>query len=177
MITVLAAIFAAVTFPGVIVRESAHLALVRLEKLAIFEVRFLQLKPPFGYVQYERTQRYGAALLCTLGPFLLNSALCLAFCVAAFLPVWLHVYDPLAWVFYWLGVSLGVHALPARDELEHLWKLTPAAIRRGNVLGVVALPLLAALRALDWGRALWADGAYGVALSVLAPWGLFRLLA
>ena len=178
MIAVLAAIFAAVTFPGVVVREATHLFLVRRAKLAIFEVRFLQLKPPFGYVHHEHSRHYLASFFEVLGPFLLNSALCAAFCVAAYLPVWeLRIYDPLAWLFYWLGLSLGMHALPATEELKHLWQLTPGALKRANPLAVLALPLLALTRLIDAGRVVLADMAYGVALGLLLPLALFRLLA
>src|SRR5262245_23054266 len=44
-----------------------------------------------------------------MGPFVINSALCVLFCSAAFLPVWvLNIKDPLSWFFYWLGLSIGM---------------------------------------------------------------------
>jgi hypothetical protein len=175
---VLGAILVAVTFPGVIVREGAHLFFCRSFHLAIFEVRFLGLKRPFGHVQHERARSFGAALAETLGPFCLNAGLCVMFATAAFLPVWeLKIYDPLAYVFYWLGFSFGVHAFPARADLRHLWELTPAAAGRGNVLAVLAYPLVALLYLIDFARPFWADALFGVALAALAPPALFQLLA
>lgn len=174
---VLATLLTILTFPGVVVRVAVQLALCRSFKLAIFEVRFLQLKPPFGYVHYERSERFVEEACVTLVPFLLNSALCLLFCAAAYLPLWeLKVFDPLAYVFYWLGLSLGMHALPLRGDLRHFWRVTVAAAKRGNPLAIVTLPLLAAIRLIDLGRVLLADMAYGVALGLLLPLGVFRFL-
>lgn len=175
--SVLGAILAAVTFPGVIVREGAHLLLCRTFHLAVFEVRFLGLKRPFGSVQHEPARHFGAALAETLGPFCLNTALCVMFSTAAFLPVWeLKIYDPMAYVFYWLGLSFGVHAFPARADLRHLWELTPGAAKRGNLLALASYPLVALLYLVDFARAFWADTAFGIAVGVLAPPALFHLL-
>jgi hypothetical protein len=166
----------ALTFPGVMVREAAHLFFCRLFKLAIFDVRFLELNPPFGHVQHEHPNHFWAAAVETLGPFFLNSGLCILFCWAVFLPVWeLRIFDPLAYLFYWLGFSMGVHALPSTDDLKHLWTLTPAAARRGNVLALLLLPVVGALRALEFARALWPGAAYAVALGVGVPLALVRL--
>jgi hypothetical protein len=175
---ILATLLTIVTFPGVVLRVAVQLALCRSFRLAIFEVRFLQLKPPFGYVHYERSERFFEEACVTLVPFLFNSGLCLLFCAAAYLPLWeLKIFDPLAYLFYWLGLSLGMHALPLRGDLRHFWRVTAAAAKRGNPLAMLTFPLLAAIRLVDLGRVLLADMAYGVALGVLLPLGVFRLLA
>ncbi len=175
---VLATLLTILTFPGVVLRVAVQLALCRSFKLAIFEVEFLQLKPPFGYVHYERSERFFEEACVTLLPFLVNSALCLLFCGAAFLPLWeLKIFDPLAYVFYWLGLSLGMHALPLRGDLRHFWRVTAAASKRGNPLAILTFPLLALIRLVDLGRLLLADMAYGVVLGLGVPFALFRLLA
>jgi len=169
MIT-LGIILTALTFPGVMVREAAHLMFVRIAKLAIFDVRFLELAPPFGHVQHEHSNHFGAALLETLGPFAINSALCVLFCWSVFLPVWqLRIFDPLAYLFYWLGLSMGIHALPGAADIKHLWKLAPPAAKRGNLLALLTLPLLGTLRLLEPLRALWPGVAYALALAIAAP--------
>ncbi len=103
----------ALTFPGVMVREAAHLFFCRLFKLAIFDVRFLELNPPFGHVQHEHPNHFWAAAVETLGPFFLNSVLCILFCWAVFLPVWeLRIFDPLARaaIYRRLEAPMGPHA-------------------------------------------------------------------
>jgi len=168
----LGVVFTTLTFPGVMVREAAHLFFVRWAELAIFEVRFLSLTPPYGYVHHEPSPRFGIALVEILGPFLVNSGLCLLFCSAAYLPIFaLQIWDPLAWGFYWLGLSLGVQAFPACEELKHLWGLAG----RAGALAVVSYPLLALLMGLSALRPV-ADRAFGVALGLLVPIALYRFL-
>lgn len=168
----LGVVFTTLTFPGVMVREAAHLFFVRWARLAIFEVRFLSLKPPYGYVRHEPSPRFALALVEVLGPFFVNSALCLLFCSTAYLPAFaLQIWDPLAWFFYWLGLSFGVQAFPAREELRHLWKLAS----RGGALAIVMYPLLALLLGLSALRPV-GDRAFGLALGLLLPMLAFRLL-
>ncbi len=94
-----------VTFPGVIVHEAAHLLFCRLEKLAVFEVCFFRVGNPAGYVIHEASDDFKAMFMVGMGPFFLNSALCVLFCSAAFMPVWeLGIADPLAYFLYWLGL-------------------------------------------------------------------------
>ena len=91
------------TFPGVIIHEAAHLLFCRIFKLAVFEVCFFRVGNPAGYVIHERTDSFAAAFFVSIGPFMVNSLLCVLFCTTAFLPVWeLNVSDPLAFFFYWL---------------------------------------------------------------------------
>jgi hypothetical protein len=177
MIT-LGILLTAVTFPGAMVREAAHLLFCRLLKLAIFDVRFLELNPPFGHVQHEHSNHFGAAALETLAPFFINTLLCLLFCWAAFLPVWeLRIFDPQSYLFYWLGFSMGMHALPSAGDLQHLWKLTPAAAKRGNVLALLALPIVGPLRGVEFARAFWPGILYAAAIGVALPLALVRVAA
>ena len=111
-------------------------------------------------------------------PFVVNKVLCVVFCTAAFLPVWeLRVTDPPAYFFYWLGLSIGMHAFPSTTDLSHLWKAAPTLAKKDNLLAIVSLPLCAVLVVLNYGRVIWADLGYGVAVGVLGPIAVFRALA
>jgi hypothetical protein len=59
--------------------------------------------------------------LLAVGPFLLNSLLCLAFCFPAHVParIFDHV-NVLPMVQMWLGVSIGMHAFPSTQDLQNL---------------------------------------------------------
>ena len=110
-----------------------------------------------------------------MGPFFLNTLLCVLFCTAAFLPVWeLKVNDPLAYFFYWLGFSIGMHAFPSTTDLSHLWKAAPELAKKGNWLAILSLPLCAILVVPNYGRVIWADLGYGLAVGVLGPVAIFR---
>jgi hypothetical protein len=100
------------------------------------------------------------------------------FCSAAFLPVWeLKVVDPLAYFFYWLGLSIGMHAFPSTTDLSHLWAAAPTLAKKGNLLAIVSLPLAGLLVVLNYARVIWADLGYGIAVGILGPLAIFRLLA
>jgi hypothetical protein len=165
------------TFPGVIVHEAAHMLFCRWNRLAVFEVVFFQFKDPAGYVIHEEPKGFNASFFVSMGPFLVNTALCILFCTAAFLPVWeLGVRDPVPYFFYWLGLSIGMHAFPSTVDLDHVFQRAPEAARKGNVLAILSYPLVAILYVLNLGRFFWADLLYGIAVGILVPLALFRAL-
>jgi hypothetical protein len=171
-------VIALLTFPGVIVHETGHFFFCRLFRLAVFDVCFFRLGSPAGYVIHERTDNFKALFFVSMGPFFVNTLLCMVFCTAAFLPVWeLKTQDPLAYFFYWLGLSIGMHAFPSKDDLSNIWDLAPEKAKHGNVLAVISLPLIAILYVLNYARIVWADLGYGIAVGILGPIALFRALA
>ena len=166
------------TFPGVIVHEAAHFLFCRVFRLAVFDVCFFRVGNPAGYVIHEKSTNFRATFFVTMGPFLLNTALCVLFCSAAFLPVWeLEVPDPTAYFFYWLGLSIGMHAFPSTDDLKILWELAPGEARKLNPLALLSLPLIAILYPLNYARVIWADLGYGIAVGILGPLAIFKALA
>lgn len=168
---------ALVTFPGVIVHEFGHLFFCKLFKLKVYDVCFFQFKNPTGYVIHESTDNFTQLFFICMGPFFANTLLCILFCTAAFLPVWeLKVIDPLAWFFYWLGLSIGMHAFPSTTDLSHLWRVAPARAKKGNFLAILSLPLAGILVVLNYARVIWADLGYGIAVGVLVPIAIFKYL-
>ena len=171
-------VIALLTFPGVIVHETGHFFFCRLFRLGVFDVCFFRFGNPAGYVIHERTDNFKALFFVSMGPFFVNTLLCMVFCTAAFLPVWeLKMQDPLAYFFYWLGLSIGMHAFPSKDDLSNIWALAPEKAKHGNVLAVISLPLIAILYVLNYARIVWADLGYGIAVGILGPIALFRALA
>lgn len=163
------------TFPGVIVHEAAHLLFCRFSKLAVFEACYFRFGNPAGYVIHEQTSDFTKSFLVSMGPFFVNTALCVFFCFAAFLPVWVfEARDPIAWFFYWLGLSIGMHSFPSTTDLSHIWKLAPAEAKKGNMLAIVSFPVLALLYPLNFLRVVWADLGYGLAVGILAPLAIFK---
>jgi len=171
-------VIAIATFPGVIVHETAHLFFCRIFKLAVYDVCFFRFGNPAGYVIHERTNNFRALFFVSMGPFLVNTVLCILFFTAAFLPVWvLKVDDYLAYFFYWLGLSIGMHAFPSTGDLSNLWQVAPALAKIGNVWAVLSVPLIGLLYVLNFGRIVWADLGYGIAVGILGPLAIFRALA
>ena len=171
-------IIALLTFPGVILHEAAHLFFCRLFNLQVYDLCLLRFGNPAGYVIHEKTENFTALFFVNIGPFISNTLLCMVFCSAAVLPFWRpRLSDPMALFLYWLGLSIGMHAIPSSADLSNLWEMAPARAKQGNVLAIASLPLIAMLYVLNVGRVLWADLAYGIAVGVLGPMALFRLLA
>ncbi len=177
MIIIPGFVIALFTFPGVIIHEAAHLLFCRITGLAVFDVCFFQLKNPAGYVIHEQTDNFTKTFLVSMGPFFINTFLCILFCTAAFLPVWeLKIDDYLAYFIYWLGISIGMHAFPSTTDLSHIWKLAPRYVKQGNVLAILSYPIVAILYPLNFLRIIWADLGYGIAVGVLAPLAIFKAL-
>lgn len=171
-------VIAALTFPGVIIHEAGHLFFCRLFKLQVFDVRFFRFGNPAGYVIHQQTENFTATFFVSMGPFFANTLLCIVFCSAAFLPVWeLKVFDPLAYFFYWLGLSIGMHAFPSTQDLSNLWHMAPDLAKKGNPLAILSLPLAGLLVVANYARVVWADLGYGILVGVLGPIAIFKALA
>jgi hypothetical protein len=171
-------VIAALTFPGVIIHEAAHLFFCRLFKLQVFDVCFFRFGNPAGYVVHQQSENFTAQFFVSMGPFFANTLLCIVFCSAAFLPVWeLKVFDPLAYFFYWLGLSIGMHAFPSTQDLSHLWDQAPALAKQGNPLAILSLPLAGLLVVANYARVVWADLGYGILVGVLGPIAIFKAFA
>jgi len=170
-------IISLLTFPGVIVHEAAHQLFCRISRLAVFEVCYFRWGNPAGYVVHEATPDFYKSFLVSMGPFFVNTLLCVVFCSAAFVPIWeLDVFDPLAYFFYWLGLSIGMHAFPSTHDLKGMWQLMPAAAKRFNLLAILSYPLVGVLYVLNFARVVWADLGYGIAVGILAPLAILRAL-
>src|SRR5215469_17008213 len=171
-------VIAMLTFPGVIIHEAAHLFFSKLFRLQVYNVCFLRFGNPAGFVIHEKTENFTALFFVSMGPFLGNTLLCAIFSTAAFLPVWeLKVFDPLAYFFYWLGLSIGMHAFPSTGDLANMWRLAPRQAKRGNLLAILSLPLIGILVVLNYARVVWADLGYGIAVGILGPIAIFRALS
>ena len=142
------------------------------------KVCFFRFGNPAGYVAHQQTENFTAQFFISMGPFFVNTLLCVIFCSAAFLPVWeLKVFDPLAYFFYWLGLSIGMHAFPSTQDLSHLWDRAPSLAKKGNLLAILSLPLAGLLVIANYARVVWADLGYGILVGVLAPIAIFKALA
>jgi hypothetical protein len=170
-------VISAITFPGVIVHEAAHMLFCKMYRVAIFDVCFFQFKNPSGYVVHEQSEDFKTNFFISMGPFFVNTALCILFCSAAFMPVWkLKIADPLAYFFFWLGLSIGMNAFPSNQDLTHIWKLAPIAAKKWNMLAIASFPIIALIFVLNLLRVVWADLAYGIAVGILVPLAIFKAL-
>ena len=158
------------TFPGVIVHEMAHMWFCKLRGVAVFDVCFFRFGNPAGYVTHEEIKDFNTAFLVSMGPFIINSLLCMFICFPAFLPMYhfgvasLPVYFSL-----WLGISIGMHAFPSIGDGHALYRHARTAASAGNILAILTFPLVMLIYIANIGRIFWLDYLYGMAIGLGLP--------
>jgi hypothetical protein len=163
-------LIALLTFPGVIVHEAAHMLFCRVRGVAVFDACFFRLGNPVGYVIHERVDDFTSMFLIAVGPFLVNSILCVFFCLPALIPVRIFGRsDPLSYFLLWVGLSIGMHAFPSTQDANVLWEAAKRAAVVRNPLAMVSFPLVVVIYAANILRFLWLDYAYGVAIGLGLP--------
>lgn len=160
----------AVTFPGVIVHEFAHVLFCKLRNVAILDVCYFQFDNPAGYVLHERTTNFTTTFLISMGPFFVNTLLCLLICFPAFMPMQYFDLDhPLSYLLMWLGVSIGMHAIPSNEDANNVLEQAKVQIKSLNPLAIISFPIIVLIYIFNVLRIIWADLAYGVAVGVGIP--------
>jgi len=163
------------TFPGVIVHEFAHLFFCKLRKVAVFEVCYFRFGNPVGYVIHENTTNFYTTFLISMGPFFVNTILCLLICIPAYIPInFFNIDHPLSYFLMWLGVSIGMHAVPSNQDAKNLVEQAKEKVKERNILALVSFPIVGLIYTFNVLRFFWADLAYGVAIGVGLPALLFK---
>ena len=164
-------LIALLTFPGVIVHEAAHMLFCRLRGVRVREVVFFQMGNPAGYVIHDSTEDFLSTFLICVGPFIVNSLLCLLLCLPAFIPYKFFDRDEDLWVLFqlWLGISIGMHAFPSRGDAQNLWEAARAKAAEGSVLAYCFYPIVGFIHLANLLSFFWFDAIYGFALGVLLP--------
>jgi hypothetical protein len=163
-------VIAILTFPGVIMHEVGHLFFCKMRKVAVFDVCFFRSGNPAGYVVHERTEDFTTLFFIDMGPFIVNSVLCVVFCFPALIPLRIFGHeDPLSYFWIWLGVSIGMHAFPSTQDARNLWEGARKAAKTGSVLALISFPLVVLLYAANFLRFFWVDTLYGLAIGLGLP--------
>ena len=158
------------TFPGIIVHEFAHMFFCRLRKVAVFEACYFQVGDPAGYVVHENTSNFTTTFLVSMGPFFVNTLLCLIICLPAYMPMTFFDLDnPLSYFLMWLGVSIGMHAIPSNQDANNVYEQAKEKIKDKNLLALLSFPLVGLIYLFNILRIIWADLFYGIAIGVWIP--------
>ncbi len=161
---------ALVTFPGVIVHEAAHMLFCKLGGVAVIDVCFFRLGNPSGYVVHEEIKSFNTAFLVSVGPFIINSLLCMIICFPAFVPVKVfELTHPLSYFLLWLGVSIGMHAFPSTGDAQVLLAHAKKAVSSFHPLAVISFPLVVLIYIANLLSVFWADYLYGLAIGLGIP--------
>jgi hypothetical protein len=158
------------TFPGVIVHEFAHMIFCRLRKVTVFEACYFQMGNPAGYVIHENTTNFYTTFLISMGPFFVNTLLCLLICLPAYMPIkYFNLENPLSYFLIWLGVSIGMHAIPSNQDASNIFEQAKEKAKEMNPLAILSFPLVAIIYVFNVLRFIWADLIYGVAIGIGIP--------
>lgn len=163
-------IISIVTFPGVIIHEVAHMWFCKLRGVAVFDVCFFRLGNPAGYVVHEEIKDFNTAFLVSMGPFIVNSLLCIFICFPAFLPIYIFEAKSIPLYFLlWLGISIGMHAFPSITDGKAMLQNAKKAASSGNILAILSFPIVLLIYLANIGRFFWLDYMYGVAIGLGLP--------
>jgi hypothetical protein len=163
-------IVALLTFPGVIIHEAAHMLFCKWGRIAVLDVCFFRIGNPAGYVATEEPQRFSVAFLISVGPFIVNSIVCIILCFPAFVPV--RIFDradPVSYFQLWLGLSIGMHAFPSTQDANALLHYAKQSLRNLNPLAILSFPLIVLIYLANIGSIFWLDLMYGVAIGLALP--------
>ncbi|MFT3980859.1 MAG: metalloprotease family protein [Ferruginibacter sp.] len=158
------------SFPGIIVHEFAHMFFCRLRKVAVLDACYFRFGNPAGYVIHEHTNNFTTTFLISMGPFFVNTLLCLLICLPAYMPIkFFDIDHPLSYVLIWLGVSIGMHAIPSNQDADNVYQQAKENARRGNILAILSFPLVGLIYVFNVLRVVWADLLYGIGIGIGIP--------
>src|SRR5207249_8535231 len=122
------------------------------------DVCYFRIGNPAGYVIHEKSDRFTTSFLISVGPFLVNSILCMVFCFPAFVP--LRIFDrkdPILYLLIYLGVSIGMHAFPSTQDARGLWEAAKPAAKELNPLAILSFPIVGLIYLANIGSIFWLD--------------------
>jgi hypothetical protein len=155
-------LIALVTFPGIILHEWAHKFFCDRNKVPVYKTCYFRLGNPAGYVIHGPVDSYGKAFLIATAPFLVNTAIAvILFVVAVIIPLGL-----IAYLLYWLGISIAMHSFPSSQDADNLWNYSKRNWWR-NPLALVGFPVIGLIKLAGILSAVWFDLLYAVALLIL----------
>lgn len=147
--------FNLITAPGVIVHELSHALFCVLAKVKIVRIKLFGFGNPAGYVTHAEPTKFYQSFLISFGPLIVNSLLSM-FLFSQFKHPYYHWQSIL---FLWLGVAIGLHAIPSAKDAKSLLQSANYRFWR-NPLVIVAYPFILVLYILNLLKRLHIDIVY-----------------
>jgi Putative zincin peptidase len=167
-------LIAILTFPGIIVHEFAHMIFCKIRGVAVFDACYFRVDNPAGFVIHDKTDNFTSTFLISMGPFFVNTILCLLICLPAYMPMeFFDLSHPLSYFLMWLGVSIGMHAIPSNQDAQNVYEEAKVKIKSRNLLAIISFPLVGIIYVFNILRVVWIDLIYGIAIGVGIPSLLF----
>ncbi|PIT87411.1 MAG: hypothetical protein COU31_03020 [Candidatus Magasanikbacteria bacterium CG10_big_fil_rev_8_21_14_0_10_40_10] len=109
-------LYSLLTAPGVMAHELAHAFFCVLTGTKIFKICLFRFGNPAGYVQHAEANKFWKSFLISFGPLTINSILAIFLFSLFKSPYW----NWPVWVFLWLGLAIGLHAIPSFGDAKTL---------------------------------------------------------
>jgi hypothetical protein len=165
------------TFPGVIVHELAHQLFCRLYKVPVFEVVYIRMGNPAGYVLHEKPDTKWHSIMISIGPFFVNTILGALIALPAALPVYsFENANIFHYVLIYLGVSIAMHAFPSTGDAKSILDTLKDPDTR-LLTKIAGYPLIGLIYIGSIGSFIWLDLAYGIGIAVGLPKLIIALIA
>jgi len=163
------------SFPGVIVHEFAHMLFCRIRKVAVFDACYYDTNIGGGYVVHEKTEDFTTTFLISMGPFFVNTLLCLIICIPTYIPIkFFDIAHPISYFLIWLGVSIGMHAIPSNEDANIVFEQAKESIKHFNILAIVSFPIVGLIYLFNVLRFIWSDLVYGFLIGLGIPSLIFK---
>lgn len=162
------------TFPGVIVHELAHQLFCRWFKVPVFEVCYFRTENPIGYVLHEPAEKVYQQVFISVGPFIINTALCFIIGFSAALQFKFESANLLDYALAYLSISIGAHAFPSVGDAASLWNAVVKSETSSWISKVIVTPIVGFIYLGAMGAFFWLDIIFGVAVGLGLPYMIIR---
>lgn len=132
--------------PGVIVHELAHAFFCLLYGIKIYKINLFRFERVAGYVTHSEPRSFMASFFISFGPLLINSGLAI-YLFTKILPPY-NFSNPYNLLWLYLGIVIGLHAIPSTGDAESLLRNANHNILR-NPLKILLYPLILVLYILN----------------------------
>lgn len=165
------------TFPGVIVHELAHQLFCRWFKIPVFEVCYFRVQNPVGYVLHEAAPKTYQTVFISVGPFIINTLICLILGLSASLQFKFDSANILDYLLMYLAISVGMHAFPSTGDATSLWNAVMKSQESSWFSKAIVAPIVGFIYLGALGSFFWLDAIYALAVSMGLPYLIIKLIA
>lgn len=164
--------------PGVILHELSHHVLCLLSGVRVHKVVYFRMGNPAGFVVHEEPELYRQIFAIVAGPFFLNSMASVVLLNLA-LRQWASAGElpsfAAAALMTWLGISVGLQAIPSRADAGNLFHSSTRHLLHGNPFALVGYPVALAVYLVQLAKPLGAEWYYALLMAYLALRGFAGL--
>lgn len=125
------------TAPGVMVHELSHALFCLFARVRVHKIKLFQFGRTAGYVLHDEPRGFFQGAIISAGPLIINSLASL-FLFSQFK---IAINNWRVWVILWLGLAIGLHAIPSDGDAKALFTLANHRVLR-NPLVLLGYPFI-----------------------------------